>query len=277
MELAAPRWRETPSQLLQLIKATNTPAPADNSYARRLLARDDIHQQLSPFRRRIVDYLTQRIRKYIALRENTRQHHVLAFSATRQKLIEMEQQLIRHGLLHITGDIFFLKFAEAQALLHGSLEAEQANLLIRRRRRRWQHQKQVTAPLTINLPVPETATDENADLSGQCASPGQVTGAVRVLTSIDQHSSLQPGEILVAPFTDPAWTPLFVRAAGVVVETGSYLSHAGTLARELHVPCLVDVPQATQQLRTGEHILLDASNGSIVRQTPPATVRQAAV
>ena len=81
--------------------------------------------------------------------------------------------------------------------------------------------------------------------------------------SIDEHAKLQPGEILVAPFTDPAWTPLFVRAQGVIVQTGSYLSHAGTLARELHIPCIVDVEMATQRLKTGDRVQMDANTGAI--------------
>ena len=78
-----------------------------------------------------------------------------------------------------------------------------------------------------------------------------------------QSAELQAGEILIAPYTDPAWTPLFQKAAAVIVGTGSFLSHAGTVARELHVPCLADVADCTTQFKTGDQIIVDASNCTI--------------
>ena len=74
---------------------------------------------------------------------------------------------------------------------------------------------------------------------------------------------LEPGEVLVAPYTDPAWTPLFLTAGAAVVEIGSYLSHAGTVAREFGKPCVVDVAEATQRIRTGDRIAIDADLGSV--------------
>ena len=175
----------------------------------------------------------------------------------------MEQTLIAQRQLSIPGDIFFLQFDEALALQQGDLEPDEAQLLVRRRRRRWQHQEQMHPPTAINIDIPINEPDNPAAITGQSASPGQAEGIVRVLVGIDEHAQLQPGEILVAPFTDPAWTPLFVRAQGVIVQTGSYLSHAGTLARELHIPCIVDVDQATQRLKTGDMIRMNADSGEI--------------
>jgi len=74
---------------------------------------------------------------------------------------------------------------------------------------------------------------------------------------------LAPGEILVAPYTDPAWTPLFPGAAAIVVEVGSFLSHAGTLAREYQIPCLVDVRGATVKLQSGQRLRVNATEGWI--------------
>ena len=74
---------------------------------------------------------------------------------------------------------------------------------------------------------------------------------------------LAPGEVLVAPYTDPAWTPLFLTAGAAVVEVGSYLSHAGTVAREFGMPCVVDVAEATQIIRSGDRIAVDGNLGSV--------------
>jgi phosphoenolpyruvate synthase/pyruvate phosphate dikinase len=76
-------------------------------------------------------------------------------------------------------------------------------------------------------------------------------------------ATLEPGEVLVAPYTDPAWTPLFLTAGAAVVEVGSYLSHAGTVAREYGMPCVVDVTECTQRVTTGMWLDVDADRGTV--------------
>ena len=76
-------------------------------------------------------------------------------------------------------------------------------------------------------------------------------------------ATLQPGEVLVAPYTDPAWTPLFLTAGAAVVEVGSYLSHAGTVAREFGMPCVVDVADCTRRIATGMRVEVDGALGVV--------------
>ncbi len=262
LELAAPRWREAPADLLSLIYSNAKHPPAeDRTYSSHLVARDNLHQRLKPWQRRIVDNLVAKVSHYIRLRENTRHLHIMAFSATRDKLLAMEAEYLRLGLVQIPTDIFFLTFAESQDLGAGKLDPEDAQLTIRKRRRNWQRLSRQPTPHTINIQYPERAS--GADQTGQCASPGIVSGKARVMFSLTQGHELQPGEIIVAPYTDPAWTPLFSKAGGIVVETGSFLSHAGTVARELHLPCLVDVNGCTQSIKTGQTITVNATEGYV--------------
>ena len=88
---------------------------------------------------------------------------------------------------------------------------------------------------------------------------------------------MKHGAILVAPATDPSWTPLFTLASGVIVEVGGVLSHASTIAREYGLPALANVKHATRRLRTGERVRLDAVNGVVHRleYAPAATVAHA--
>ena len=74
-------------------------------------------------------------------------------------------------------------------------------------------------------------------------------------------ADFEPGDILVAPYTDPAWTPLFPNAGAIVVEIGSFLSHAGTVAREYQIPCLVDVQGCTRIIRSGQKLRVNATAG----------------
>jgi len=85
----------------------------------------------------------------------------------------------------------------------------------------------------------------------------------RVVTDPGAPDALRPGEVLVAPYTDPAWTPLFLTAGAAVVEVGSYLSHAGTVAREFGLPCLVDVEGCTTRIPDGTLIEVDADAGEV--------------
>ena len=100
-------------------------------------------------------------------------------------------------------------------------------------------------------------------LRGQTASPGQCEGIARVILDPALDIELRPGEILVAPYTNPAWTPLFLTAGAAVVEVGSFLSHAGTVAREYGLPCVVDVTSCTTRISTGDRLLVDGNTGVV--------------
>jgi pyruvate,water dikinase len=108
-----------------------------------------------------------------------------------------------------------------------------------------------------------TSTDGvMSDLQGHPVSPGAVEGVVRVV--LDPHDAqLTPGEILVCPATDPAWTPLFLAASGLIMETGGMMTHGAIVAREYGIPAVVGVDRATTQLQTGQRIRVNGSTGEI--------------
>ena len=100
-------------------------------------------------------------------------------------------------------------------------------------------------------------------LSGVPGCPGTVTGTARVILDPADPLALEPGEILIAPHTDPAWTPLFVPAAGVVVNVGAQVSHAIIVSRELGIPCVVSVTGATESIPDGATITVDGAAGTV--------------
>jgi rifampicin phosphotransferase len=100
-------------------------------------------------------------------------------------------------------------------------------------------------------------------LQGVPGCPGIVTGRARVVLDPADPRGLGPGDILVAPLTDPAWTPLFVAAAGVVVNVGGQISHAIIVSRELGLPCVVSATDATERIPDGALIEVNADTGVI--------------
>jgi len=122
----------------------------------------------------------------------------------------------------------------------------------------------VNSPKTFGVLI-ETDAREGAinQILGQGASPGECEGIARVIMDPAIDAIVLPGEILVAPYTDPAWTPLFLTASAAVVEVGSYLSHAGTIAREYGLPCVVDAENCTTRLKTGDRIRVNGSDGRV--------------
>ena len=108
-------------------------------------------------------------------------------------------------------------------------------------------------------------------LAGIPGCPGQATGRARVILDSHDPAALEPGDVLVAPITDPSWTPLFVPAAAVVVDVGAPLSHAIIVSRELGIPCVVSVTDGTQRIPDGALVTVDGDAGTVtvLEVTPP--------
>ncbi len=222
-------------------------------------------EELTSVRRRVVDFLIREARYFIKLRENSRFYHIMGFGLARKKILETERQLIGQGKLRCNDDIFYLEWQELDDLKSGSLGWRDVEDRIRTRRLQRIRLSKQGAPKTIGF---ENVTDETplidaTCLKGQTASPGSYEGRARVILDPTSDVNLEPGEILVAPYTDPAWTPLFLTANAAVVEVGSYLSHAGTVAREYAMPCIVDVRGCTSRIRTGDLVRVDGATGEV--------------
>jgi phosphohistidine swiveling domain-containing protein len=123
-------------------------------------------------------------------------------------------------------------------------------------------------PALIRCAHVTAGTDGEDVLTGHAVSPGSVEAEVVVVRDPADFGRMRRGAILVAPATDPSWTPLFTLASGVIVEIGGVLSHASTIAREYGLPAVANVRQATRRLRTGDRVRLDADAGVVQRLTP---------
>lgn len=165
--------------------------------------------------------------------------------------------------------LFFLPQAE---LSSATSPAELAN-----RHRTWSARRPLTPPLTIGRPPPllgrrlrqtigaatPNASTSETGLIGQPASPGRATGPARIVRGPDDFEKVQSGDVLVAPATAPAWTPLFGRVVAVVTDRSTADAHASILAREYGIPAVVATQDATRQLVDGTLITVDGSRGLV--------------
>ncbi len=226
-------------------------------------------RRLRAFRRLLAD--AQHI---VPIREEQVAELTIAWPVMRRAVLRIGEALADRGVVAERDDVFFLTRAEALAALEGvpltpivdvpgrrSLRAGQARLvpppLVGRvnpmLQRLWD-----SFPGLIGAVPSDTAL-----LSGVPASPGRATGLVRVIRGPEEFDTLLPGEILVAPLTAPAWTPLFTRAAAVVTDVGSAASHASIIAREYGIPAVVGCGDATSRLRTGMRVTVDGGTGNV--------------
>jgi pyruvate,water dikinase len=216
----------------------------------------------------MVKMMVLRLRELGGLRETPKFAVIRLLGHMRAALLSAGQKLVDTGALTRADDVFFLHLPELKAL--GSSEARDRQALIAERRATYQRElRRKRSPRIMlsdgtafyNAPTSEVEEDENT-LSGSPVSAGTVEGNVRVV--LNPHGiQLVPGEILVCPATDPAWTPLFLAAGGLVMEVGGMMTHGSVVAREYGIPAVVGVQQATERLKTGQRARVDGSSGRI--------------
>lgn len=268
-DLRSPRWEEDPAPVLGMVRnhLLVESEPVDHE-ARAAEARTrleaELRQRTRGLRWRLIRLAATRAKYYLRLRENSRFYHIMGFGAVRKKILAAEAELLAAGRLKCQDDIFFLTWTEVAALRSGALRWPDVDERVHQRRMEHVKLSKLTPPKTIGIEAAEPPARTDGDrLEGQGASPGRYQGRARVILDASVDLELHPGEVLVAPYTDPAWTPLFLTAGAAVVEVGSYLSHAGTVAREYGMPCVVDVPDSTRRIQTGTRLDVDGDRGVV--------------
>ncbi len=215
-------------------------------------------------RGKVVEFALGRARQLAGLREIPKYNLIVALAAVRRQLMAIGEELARQGRIQAADDIFFLDLADVRMALDGSdLRArvterrETYDLELRRR-----HVPNVLLSDGTEPEASRAAAGGAEGLAGTPASAGTVTGIARVIMD-PSGAHIEPGEILVAPSTDPGWTPLFLTAGGLVMEMGGANSHGAVVAREYGIPAVVGVPDATLRIATGQRIQVDGATGSI--------------
>lgn len=207
-------------------------------------------------------------RNTVGIRELPKYIMIRYFELYREAILEEAQKLSEKGILKQKEDVFYLTLDELIRLLENRLAGDEAIRRIDRRKEEEKVYRNFTPPRIITSEG-ETFHGgmENKDappgaLVGIPASAGVVEGYVKVIRRLEE-GTLNKGEILVAPYTDPGWTPLFHSAKALITEVGGLMTHGSVVAREYGIPAVVSVENATQILKDGQYIRVDGTNGYV--------------
>ena len=277
-ELSNARWCETPDYILGLVRGyLGSLGQSDPLTNQRRLAEErerltaECRARLkNPVKRWLFSRSLRAAQDLTVYREQLKNQGIRRLACVRRALLALGQQLQEQGTLPRRDDIFFLEVSELEPVAAG-IASFDGRERIALRRREYETNLKLNPPRVVNGrfdPYAPGSPVENAGagaqlLEGIPVSPGLVTGPARVILRTDDHERFLPGEILIAPFTDPAWSPYFITAAGVVVEQGGILSHGSIIAREYGLPAVTNVASATRAIRTGDLVQVDGTRGSV--------------
>ncbi len=267
-------WIENPALIWHAIgRSAASPArpSLEDVGAIREAARQRVRASLNRVQRWFFDRLLASTIKYIDLRERVSLLMSQDTYQMRRVLLALADRLVARGDLEQRDDIFYLTYDELRQLVEGELDGATARGLVARERERMEADAHIELPETIcgdvvpTCPVMLAAGQEC--LVGIGGSSGWAQGYARiVLDPSEAPVTLTQEDILVVPFTDVGWTPLFSGIGGLIAETGGQLSHSAIVAREYGLPAVVNVKQATQLIRDGQSVVVDGDHGRVYLQ-----------
>jgi pyruvate,water dikinase len=273
IDIGVPRWSEDPTHILGSIAnyarlddtALNPDAKFEESAREAEAMIEELLGRVKGPRRLAARFALSRVRELIGLRE-TPKYNLIRLIATpaRELLKPVGEQLAEAGRIPDPDAIFFLTIPDARRALAG----EDLNGVVNVRREEFARERtrrHIPRVLLSNGTDAESllaARPDSGTLVGSPASPGTLRGRARVILS-PEGARIEPGEILVAPSTNPGWTPLFLTAGGLVMEMGGAMSHGAVVAREYGIPAVVGVPGATERIKSGTSIVVDGSAGTV--------------
>ncbi|MBX7444011.1 MULTISPECIES: PEP/pyruvate-binding domain-containing protein [unclassified Arthrobacter] len=299
IDVGQPRWSEEPAHILGILAnylRLDNPALAPDVQFSKAAEEAEAQVELlvaraaarGRVRGMLVRGALRRARLFAGLRELPKYQLVVGLAEVRRQILLVGSELADSSRLERPDDVFFLAFDEVRQALTGTVGTA-ANTgdagtpvpdlrpLVAARRGDYDRElgrRHIPRVLLSDGTEPEAvrAAVGNAaegTLTGSPASAGTVTARARVILD-PVGARLEPGEILVAPSTDPGWTPLFLTAGGLVMEMGGPNSHGAVVAREYGIPAVVGVPGATRVIATGQTITVDGGSGTVVRERAAA-------
>ncbi|PWT86725.1 MAG: hypothetical protein C5B58_00945 [Acidobacteria bacterium] len=277
LEISTPRWGEWPESVTRLVEhavaAAIDPADPDASASDQFMQFND---ELRRVRSALCRSIWNRIRfahsfrarlfmarTYIRRREELREYSTRVDHLVRRYVLEAGRRLYRQGQISDPEDVFMLhkdELRQTQGLI-----AEDTRSTVNFRRLMYGGYRFLNPPGELGSSLGEVPEDldEPRVLKGTGCSAGRRSARARVITAIGEFEALQPGEVLVTCSIDPSWTPVLGLVSGIIAETGGQLSHGAVIAREYGLPGVLNVPDATRIVKTGQLVEIDGTKGTV--------------
>ena len=271
IDFSRPRWREDPGYLFDCIKSyVVRPRSGNNRHDRPQVSKEAWRE----IRNSVPRYLHGQIKRQLAaaivgaaIKEQSKSTYVHLMEPMRLALMDAGQRLVARGVIESSDDLFHCARCEIEAVLQREWDGEPLKALISDRKAIKLMQEQQPAPDVIIDDTPQhstvTLSSMKSGLRGIGAAMGVASGMARLVRTPEEGHRLQLGDVLVAPSTDPAWTPLFLNASAIVMETGGYLSHGSIVAREYGIPAVVNIPGLFNAVKEGGRLLVNGDQGVV--------------
>lgn len=277
IDITNPRWRESPTLLVPSIMShIRSVAPGEHRerFSRGEREAEQAAKEIISligktrggfFKKKLMSRLITVYRNVMGMREHGKYIIIQHFNIYRNAILDESRALIGKGILQHEKDVFYLSLEELLALAENRFSGNVCDL-VESRKKQYEHYQKLTPPRVITSEG-EVITGRRRDiqapegaLTGTPVSTGVVEGYARVVLR-PEEAKLNTGEILVAPFTDPGWTPLFYSAKGLIMEVGGMMTHGAVVAREYGIPAVVGIDEVTKIIKDGQYIRVDGTQG----------------
>ncbi len=248
-------WRETPGLVLELV--ANYQKPKEDGSGR-------LTYQALPRRSGMLKTFYKRAREFRLYRDQFSSLFSYSLMLFRSHYLAIGSRWVAEGLLKEPVDILYLYDLEVRGKIAGKIDGKDFSALVEKRKQEMELAKDaVLPPVIFGEEVPLMYATSADKLSGTPTSKGYYTGPVRVVRSLEDFHKPRPGDVLVIPYSDVSWTPLFAQAGAVIAESGGMLSHSSIIAREYNIPAVVSVAGALT-LVDDMQVTVDGYKGEIL-------------
>ncbi len=277
IDLGVPKWEEDPAYVVDLIQSYIDHKTYDEGLEKFYRARDEAEEAIISITNQLkqkgagrdarkIEKLLRDYREMFGVRELPKYYLTQAFSILRGILKAIGEELVVQGRLEDKMDIFYASFADIRS-------GEKLQDLVKKNKEDYARELERTAPRIITstgecIYTTLEEVEKEDTLIGIPVSPGVYEGKVRLMKHPEEGVKLGKGEILVTKATTPAWTPLFLKIGGLIMETGGPISHGSVVAREYGVPAVAGVKDATARLKDGQSVRINGETGSVQLLTP---------
>lgn len=257
-------WRENADSILRLV--IDFPAEEKESFTNGSKQNAKVPFQalkLPAARRWMLRGLYDRARQFQLYREQISYIYTLGYGLFRVIFLALAERFRERGWIEARDEIFYLTLDELRSAVENDA-GERLHETACTRRREMEAVRDIHLPqVIIGDQPPVIEKGDGRVLRGTATSRGYSSGPVRVVNGLNDFSKVQPGDVLVIPFSDVSWTPLFARACAVIAESGGMLSHSSIVAREFGIPAVVSVLGATR-LKDGTVVSIDGFKGEVI-------------